>query len=407
MAQGRTHIVLIPGFAGFDALGQLEYYFGVTPEFGKWAARNDSGETSLRYFDNFPTAAVHTRAARLRRYLEKRIVRGEIQRGDAIALVGHSTGGLDIRRLIWALSHGEVDDAVDGGASVSPAEILNLIRKVVFLSVPHHGTNIADYVKARSLVRQMIVVELRASIAGVQMPLLAKVEEWVASAAASLMGADLLRALQDALTEADATGVRPASERLAAAHEAASQLELWLRHIAWDFGAIDDLTARPPIRSDESPAHFDRDQRSEELDIWNRRGIEALSYITCGKAPGRKTDPVYRVCYGACAAGPFAVPRDSSAASSFVAAQNDGIVNSGSMFWPIGRNIPVACDHMDIAGHYELVQAAGGSGRKYQAYDLLGSASGFKHTDFVRIWTEIFGFCASHSARKRASAAGA
>jgi hypothetical protein len=29
----RFHIVLIPGFAGFDALGQLEYYSGITPLF--------------------------------------------------------------------------------------------------------------------------------------------------------------------------------------------------------------------------------------------------------------------------------------------------------------------------------------------------------------------------------------
>jgi len=29
----RRHIILVPGFAGFDALGQLEYYAGVTPLF--------------------------------------------------------------------------------------------------------------------------------------------------------------------------------------------------------------------------------------------------------------------------------------------------------------------------------------------------------------------------------------
>ena len=45
----RSHIVLIPGFAGFDALGQLEYYGGITPVFGPWR----SGNEVLRYFDNF------------------------------------------------------------------------------------------------------------------------------------------------------------------------------------------------------------------------------------------------------------------------------------------------------------------------------------------------------------------
>lgn len=33
IASPRLHIVLAPGFAGFDALGQLEYYAGLTPHF--------------------------------------------------------------------------------------------------------------------------------------------------------------------------------------------------------------------------------------------------------------------------------------------------------------------------------------------------------------------------------------
>ncbi|HUI44237.1 MAG TPA: hypothetical protein VL523_19905, partial [Terriglobia bacterium] len=92
----RCHIVLIPGFAGFDALGQLEYYSGVTPLFQAWQAGNEV----LHYFDNLPTAAVVTRATRLRSYLAKRMARGEVLAGDDVVLLGHSTGGLDIRRLL-------------------------------------------------------------------------------------------------------------------------------------------------------------------------------------------------------------------------------------------------------------------------------------------------------------------
>jgi triacylglycerol lipase len=61
-ASKRTHVVLIPGFGGFDALGQLEYYGGLTELFGTVRADNEV----LHYFDNFPTAAVVTRAQRLR-----------------------------------------------------------------------------------------------------------------------------------------------------------------------------------------------------------------------------------------------------------------------------------------------------------------------------------------------------
>ena len=88
----RFHVVLTPGFAGFDALGQLEYYCGITPLFQTGL----SGNQVLHYFDNFPTAAVVTRATRLRSYLAKRIARGEIASRDEVTLVGHSTGGLDM-----------------------------------------------------------------------------------------------------------------------------------------------------------------------------------------------------------------------------------------------------------------------------------------------------------------------
>src|SRR5271157_203902 len=88
----RCHIVLIPGFAGFDALGQLEYYGGVTPMFRMWQAGNEV----LHYFDNLPTAAGVKRGARLRGYLAKPMARREILGGDDVLLLGPSKGRLDI-----------------------------------------------------------------------------------------------------------------------------------------------------------------------------------------------------------------------------------------------------------------------------------------------------------------------
>jgi triacylglycerol lipase len=82
------HVVLIPGFAGFDPLGQLEYYAGVTPMFRHWLKRHPNAQAVVHYFDNFPTAVVVTRAERLQRYLAKRIARGEFLPGDRLALVG-------------------------------------------------------------------------------------------------------------------------------------------------------------------------------------------------------------------------------------------------------------------------------------------------------------------------------
>ena len=53
---GRLHIVMVPGFAGFDALGQLEYFAGVTRQFQQWREGSQAAHAVLHYFDNFPTS---------------------------------------------------------------------------------------------------------------------------------------------------------------------------------------------------------------------------------------------------------------------------------------------------------------------------------------------------------------
>ncbi len=278
----RLHIVFVPGFGGFDALGQLEYYAGITPIFRSSPAANGV----LHYFDNFPTAAVVTRAARLRSYLGKRIARGEISTGDEVILVGHSTGGLDIRWLLWDLHRRRNEFiAVDGGARMKLAGILDCVRRVVFLSVPHWGTNIADWVRAHGFGRQAVVAQLRAAVAGSQVPVLDQVEGWSTAAAAHLAGGGLLRAVQDSLREADEHQGKPGPERTAEAHEAASELALYLRHMASDFRAIDDLASGRPAAAPVSPAHLGLPARRQEIQMWKDRQIETLSYVTARQAP--------------------------------------------------------------------------------------------------------------------------
>jgi hypothetical protein len=435
-ASPRHHIVLVPGFAGFDALGQLEYYAGVTPQFREWLARGGHAGTVLHYFDNFPTAAVANRARRLRNCLAKRILRGEIAPGDTLALVGHSTGGLDIRRLICDLAdepsqHLWFDGTRD--SDFTPRKILHMIRRVVFLSVPQWGTNLADWLRAHALGRAVVVAKLRAAVETSQVPLLSRFQESVANLAASMSGVDLLYAIQDALTEAEAC---PRTDRMdtALAQEAASELALWLRHIATDFSAINDLSVRAPSDDTTSPAHFDAPMRDREKQIWRSAGIRIQSYATLGKRPFRfdedaaaptwdllnpctypecmkdemlsaGTDIVYRACYRACAGGPFKdqgpkahrVPKPLAApkAGKITVWDNDGIVNTASMLWPdSGKILLVHADHMDIVGHYKRVAAPVGEGREFEAYDLLKSASGFTDGAFATVWDSVFSFCA-------------
>lgn len=434
--------MLVPGFGGFDALGQLEYYAGVTPFFRQWKRRDERTRrhAALHYFDNFPTASVDTRAERLRSYLAKLVARGVVQDGDEVALVGHSTGGLDIRRVLLELMASPEDlDHLDGDrhatVDISARTLLGVVRRVVFLSVPQRGTSIADWVRSYRLTRGAKVAELRAAVWSSDLPLVDALQGWATGSAARLTGADLFLAVQDALREADAKPDTPPS-RIAAAYEAAADLALWLRHIASDFSAIDDLAVKRAAEGPPSPAQLGKAARAREVAAWAGAGLSTRSYATLGRRPLRvtgdnvptwdpmrpwtylpcsdtATDATYRACYRACAGGPFNdAGHVAPATLRFVRPShkarlaswgldpgiqpwdNDGIVNTVSMTWPHGRQtFLVPGDHMDIVGHYQCVREAEAGDRTYHTYDLLGSASQFDEQTFRDVWDHIFTYC--------------
>jgi triacylglycerol lipase len=447
----RRHIVLVPGFGGFDALGQVEYYAGITGLFSDWKKhRRHRTPVVLHYFDNLPTAAVSTRATRLRMYLAKRIARGEILEKDKIVLVGHSTGGLDIRQLIWDLGkHESHPNYVDGGFAVENHTIRKRLDAVVFLSVPHWGTNIADWARSHRALREAAVGSLLGAVAGSQVYLLDQIESNIAGDAGSFTGAELLLAAQDALREANEYYGNPGPLRTAEAQEAASELGLYLRHMASDFRAIDDLSSEQPDDPDKrSPAHFDEEEREDEIRLWNRFGIRTLSYATVGGRPfhftsgcpapvleltnpfsypeiardlGRsaKTDFLYRFCYRACAGGPFRPPKQAGEVKRVLGPappqpielwDNDGIVNTLSMLWPKDETVLVQADHLDVVGHRELVktrqnqriQPGHEPARIYQSYDSFKSVPHLKRETFKDIWREIFEFSMNSSSRRTA-----
>ena len=405
--------------------------------------------------NNLPTAAVTTRAERLRNYLAKRIARGEILKTDKIVLVGHSTGGLDIRQLVCDLHKRENERlAVDGGPVVASDHIRERLKGVVFLSVPHWGTNIADWVHSHPALRTMVVAELRAAVAGSQLYLLDVIEAQIAGGAASLINAEMLLALRDALTEANEQYGKPGPSRTADAEEAASELALYFRQMSSDFHAINDLMSQSYDPKKKSPAHFNDEERSKELERWNDPPIRTLSYATVGNRPFRfpsgraapvweltapfsypeiakdlklsaNTDFSYRLTYRACAGGPFEWPKQAGKITRVLGQappeplelwDNDGIVNTASMLWPKGERVLLMADHLDVVGHYKLVETPEakrsrghyGAARRYQAYDVLQSTPRFTSETFEKLWMEIFDF-ATHlkaSARRKRTQAG-
>lgn len=351
--------------------------------------------------------------------------------------MGHSTGGLDIRELLLDLDREGGSDEVDGpkslGIDVPPGVLLEMIGRVVFLSVPQLGTNIADWVAAHAIERKVLVAQAR-QLVGVASRVAAadNIESWAAGRLARLTGADILRAVQDALSELSAPA---GSMRSADSFEAAAELGLWLRHIDADFSVILDLMSLGGEGS-SSPAHRDTRQREHELALWKRWQIEALSYATLGErvfdfqpgvvltpwklwspfswaeldaVPGvaRETDPFYRLAYRACAGGPFERSPDIAQPAAFFdgapvgaieAWDNDGIVNTASMLWPHAEATRlVRADHGDLIGHFELVPAPEGGGRSYHTYDLLGSGSRrhFSRETLRQVWEQVFAFCSA------------
>lgn len=428
MTQRRCHIVLVPGFAGFDALGQIEYYAGTTEVFRNWTAVGTPRRTTatLHYFDNVPSASVAERAARLRAFLAKRVARNEIQlERDTISLVGHSTGGLDIRKMVQDLAAAPNDalivDKAPGkqvefvASKVQNRSLLAMIEHVVFLSTPHAGTNIADFFDRFGVLSRL---GLRAVKLGMTLTRAfpARLSQPALDALSALLGRgpldlDAVLALFDAYREADEEVFAPTSTQATAAREAYAQFELWIDHMIANFQVIKDLKT-----TDEKCT------RAKPNDSWPSR-IVTRSYATISGDPSDQsssaTDWLYRFIHKRSSDGRFKSPTAVSAPSWFPPERiatlddrsNDGIVNTLSMYFAGGgETFLVFADHGDVIGHYQRTRALreeavnGGalrenrSGyRRFSSYDFFKSGSGFTEAAFYRLWTEIFTFCAEQT----------
>lgn len=450
-----SHIVLVPGFGGFDALGQVEYYTGTTEQFRAWQRADDPQRTApldarrratLHYFHNSPTAGVPTRAALLKQFLAKKLARNEIQAGERIALVGHSTGGLDIRQLLLSLSGELAPSKVDGSdkteQSVHGQSLLRHIERVVFLSVPQRGTNIADWFDHYELPTRLAIRVARSIVKNEHLPsdippVLLPIVRVLAAALRKATGpiSDVTHAVFDVQRELETKEDDSALSRLYA-RQARADVGLFFDDVDSDFLAIKDLAARS--ESSHPPRLVDAGFEQERA-LWTREGIETLSFATLARCPfdaarmkdsrkiasllrvlrailyrSQTTDPIFRLVYALCAQGPFldkfanlatplaATELATGSARTVHAWDNDGIANTASMLWPAGKNtLLVDGDHGDIIGHFELQKAPAPSepglrqGRVYSSYDFFASDSAFGPRDFAAVWQRVFDFCVS------------
>lgn len=393
-ARARHHVLLVPGFGGFDLLGPLHYYQGVVEYL---RSGGEGGPTlSVHFFPNLPTASVPTRAAMLARWIGKRVHRGTIRveedpaASDRLHLVGHSTGGLDIRCLVSMLHRGRVADLFDFSAAprrdALSRELLGAIETAQFLSTPHRGSTLARRARETLPLPRWLASGLFGAVRHLG-PAGARASGVALGAAHGAGGPkDWVAAAADALSACHAGG---RSTEAAAARRTYYDILHWLDEMRSEAGVLTSLTLAAEVPWGEavrapSPA--------EELGWYDDdRGIRARSIVTF--APVRRGDraSLYALLDRALrpapssASGPTSTLRlllEPSARVTLGENDHDGIVGSLSMIWPDeGRSVALCGDHADVLGHYETSGPRG--------YDLLPSGAAFATSHFQGLWLEV------------------
>jgi len=124
-------VYLVPGFLGFVNLGRITYFGHLRRVLGlRFAALGL--EARIHIVRTPPTASLPTRAARLAETID-----ATAHRGAALHLIGHSSGGLDVRLL--------TAPGVALPTSVDVERLAARVRTVVTVATPHHGTPLASF----------------------------------------------------------------------------------------------------------------------------------------------------------------------------------------------------------------------------------------------------------------------
>ena len=126
----RQHVLLVPGFFGFANLGDFAYFVHVRDFMARYLRRRGlSGEVIV--VQTFPTASLRRRATRVVETMAELLDRDD----GVVHLIGHSSGGLDVRLL--------TAPEVQLPTTLDVEKYAARVRTVVSLSSPHRGSPLA------------------------------------------------------------------------------------------------------------------------------------------------------------------------------------------------------------------------------------------------------------------------
>jgi hypothetical protein len=364
-------VVLVPGFFGFGSFGPagapiIEYF-----KFARAVLRAELGpRAAILVHQPPPTGPLAVRAESLHRRLESLVTDGhEGEAVDRIALVGHSSGGVDARlvanrRFLWP------------GAPASDVRerVLSRIASVVTVSAPHRGTPLAQNLRPG----------MELAIPGL----------WLASIIASrdtLTVAGHVGALLEALQEIVVRKSTPEAELIARLADVdpgtATDIRRFLDEVVRDHRLVGDLTVPAMDLLNRAIAGGDHPRLSCFVTVSPRPGRALSDLAELARDPVRRALYVLtqRLTAGApptaarWPVGPWVLGRPRRLRADEPAA-NDGIVPAWSQTLDGRATSLIAADHLDIIGHFD------GAGATF-----LRSSSGFDHDRFEAAWRRIAG----------------
>jgi pimeloyl-ACP methyl ester carboxylesterase len=372
-------VVLIPGFLGFDRLGDFAYFRDTVGDAIRagLASLGIAGGVAVDAATTDPAGSLETRQERLVRELH-----GFLERrpGVKLHLVGHSTGGLDAELLLRTplLGSGHRFDE-------RAREVRAAIRSVITLAAPLAGTTVSDSPIARLFAIQTPAEFLEA----LQSKLLYQAPGVLASVASSILAllhedTEVAPLIYGVLRRPDALG--------------SYVLELILqRSLAIDLApaAITKLLKdRPedPALASVHRARFITIARPEP-DVTPAGKLFAMFYDATRKAaqPDAGVAAIGAALEQRALAGRLRVIGEPPLPTPIDVGASDGIVNSARQLFAsppeastreLDRAVAlVIADHIDVIGYFE--------GKNGAPNGFLSSGSGFREPAFRELYLTV------------------
>jgi triacylglycerol lipase len=369
MSRPRHHIVLVPGLFGFAKLGGFDYFTHVEEALAsRFLERGADCEFVL--VSSPPTGSIVHRT----QVLMDAIQQACSDDAGAIHLVGHSTGGLDIRLLASPTTWPDLPDWFDR------------VRSVTSISTPHYGTPLAYFFTTMAGTRLLealsLLTYMTLQAGGPPLTILTPV-------LASLSRVDEALGIESKVLETT-TGVLLSF----LGEEGQSEVREWFDGIRSDQGAIIQLTP-------------------ESMDIFNA-GVENNPSVRYGSVVTRMPPPgpvrllksvrspidalsaaVFSTLYVGAGRtskvypppGPVPEVRDyleKKLSLELDNTLNDGLVPTTSMIWGDVLWAGTA-DHLDVLGHFQ-------GDRDSSHTDWMVSGAGFREDDFDEVMDAIAEF---------------